>query len=265
MTPTWYDLLGVEPDASEAEIRAAWKAAIADLDPGDRRFRTLNEAAEVLLDDDKRAAYDATLTPEDEPAEDARGAATCGKQPRPSRPRLRRREEPPTRSRAATAGWSPPGCSRPWPCSSRPCSPSPATWSPSPPTTPIADSTSEAQAAAERAATTILAYDYRHLDEDQKAAGALMTPAYQKKYDALFSQIKENAPDVKAIVTVEVVASGIVRSEADRVQVLVFVNRPTLRADKTDPTIFRDQVVMTMEKSGDDWLVDDMVTNQLAG
>ena len=58
-----------------------------------------------------------------------------------------------------------------------------------------------------------------------------MTPAYQKKYDALFAQIAENAPDVKAIVTADVVASGIVRSGSDRVQVLVFVNRPTLRAD----------------------------------
>ena len=68
MTPTWYDLLGVEPDASADEIRAAWKTAIADLDPGDRRFRALNEAAEVLLDKDRRAAYDATLAPE-EPVE----------------------------------------------------------------------------------------------------------------------------------------------------------------------------------------------------
>ncbi|MBB3087685.1 J domain-containing protein [Nocardioides albus] len=60
-SPTWYDLLDVEPDASTAEIRAAWKAAIADLDPTDRRFRTLNEAAAVLLDEEKRAAYDADL------------------------------------------------------------------------------------------------------------------------------------------------------------------------------------------------------------
>jgi Mce-associated membrane protein len=129
----------------------------------------------------------------------------------------------------------------------------------------IATATSDAQAAAEQSAATILAYDYRHLDEDQKAAGALMTPAYQKKYDALFAQIAANAPEVKAIVTADVVASGIVRSGSDRVQVLVFVNRPTLRADKTEPTVFRDQVVMTMEKSGDDWLVDNMDTNQLAG
>ena len=64
VTPTWYDLLGVEPGRRRpTRSAAAWKAAIADLDPGDRRFRTLNEAAEVLLDPDRRAAYDATLAP----------------------------------------------------------------------------------------------------------------------------------------------------------------------------------------------------------
>lgn len=60
--PTWYDLLDVEPTASTQEIRAAWKAAVGDLDPTDRRFRTLSEAAAVLLDTDRRAAYDAELT-----------------------------------------------------------------------------------------------------------------------------------------------------------------------------------------------------------
>ena len=60
------------------------------------------------------------------------------------------------------------------------------------------------------------------------------------------------------------VASGIVRSGEDRVQVLVFVNRPTTRADRPSTELYRDQVVMTMERSGDDWLVDDMDTNQLA-
>ena len=40
------------------------------------------------------------------------------------------------------------------------------------------------------------------------------------------------------------------------VQVLVFVNRPTTNAKTAEPTIFRDQVRMTMVKSGDEWLVD---------
>ncbi|MDX6373997.1 MAG: Mce-associated rane protein [Nocardioidaceae bacterium] len=265
MTPTWYDLLGVEPDASDAEIRAAWKVGIADLDPGDRKFRALNEAAEVLLDPDKRAAYDLEVAPDEtqrpvEPVETP-AAKAPDDTPDDATSDDADDEAAPAKARGTIPAWllaamailvailvAAAGYLVTQPSDNT-----------------IASSTSEAQGAAERAATTILAYDYRHLDDDQKAAGALMTPAYQKKYDALFSQIAANAPEVKAIVTVDVVASGIVRSGADRVQVLVFVNRPTLRADKTDPTVFRDQVVMTMEKSGGDWLVDDMDTNQLAG
>ncbi len=33
MTPSWYDVLGVEEDATAAEIRAAWQESVAGLDP----------------------------------------------------------------------------------------------------------------------------------------------------------------------------------------------------------------------------------------
>ena len=59
--PTWYDVLDVPRDASTDEVRAAWKDRIADLEPGDRRFDTLNRAAKVLLDPPAREAYDETL------------------------------------------------------------------------------------------------------------------------------------------------------------------------------------------------------------
>lgn len=69
-----YDVLDVDESASSDEIRAAWKSAIADLDPGDRRFRAFNDAAGVLLDADRRAAYDAELADqraaEEEPPQD---------------------------------------------------------------------------------------------------------------------------------------------------------------------------------------------------
>jgi Mce-associated membrane protein len=283
VTPTWYDLLGLDSDASADEIRAAWKAGIADLDPGDRKFRALNEAAEVLLDTDRRAAYDASLEPEaDTPTQEAPpltlsdGSGETEAQleaPDEAQPEQDSRttdqredaaEAAPDQEQRTTARLNVPA----WLLAAlavlvalllatagylvtQPSDDS------------IATATSDAQGAAERAATTILAYDYRHLDEDQTAAGALMTSAYKKKYDALFSQIAANAPDLKVSVTVQVVASGIVRSGDDRVQVLVFVNRPTTRADGTK--LYRDQVVMTMVKSGDDWLVDNMDTNQLAG
>lgn len=277
MTPTWYDLLGVEPDASDEEIRAAWKSAIADLDPGDRRFRTLNEAAAVLLDPQQRAAYDASLEPDEEepagppPVEAAETAVS-----EPIVPDVEDSTGPTADDAAVDAAVDIPVDAV------APRRTVPA-WLlaglavlvaamvaaagylvTQPSDDAIADSTSDAQGAAERAVVTILAYDYRTLDEDQAAAGELMTSDYKKDYDKLFEVIKENADAVKPVVTVEVVASGIVRSGEDRVQVLVFVNRPTTNANSAEPVASRDQVVMTMEKSGDRWLVDNLNTNQLA-
>ena len=80
-TPTWYDLLDVPPDASTDEVRAAWRQQIADLEPGDRRFDTLNRAASVLLDPDTRSAYDAGLEPavtEPAPVEPSTDGTTDG-------------------------------------------------------------------------------------------------------------------------------------------------------------------------------------------
>ena len=62
----YYEVLGVKKDATEAEIKSAFrkqaKSCHPDLHPGDKeaeaRFKELNEAAEVLSDPEKRAKYD---------------------------------------------------------------------------------------------------------------------------------------------------------------------------------------------------------------
>lgn len=62
----YYEVLGVEKNASESDIKSAFrkqaKSCHPDLHPGDKdaeaRFKELNEAAEVLSDPKKRAQYD---------------------------------------------------------------------------------------------------------------------------------------------------------------------------------------------------------------
>ncbi len=293
MTPTWYDLLGVEPDAPAEEIRVAWRSAIADLDPGDRRFRTLNEAAEVLLDADRRAAYDRTLEAEPAVAEPPLApapvlldkapadAASSAESPAPQgitdltseRDRARaeaKEQRARARQEREAARTTPRRVVPAWLLAALAVLTAAALVAAGylvsqPSDDAIATSTSEAQTAAERAASTLLAYGWQTMDEDQKAADALLTASYRKKFDQLFAVLKENQPSTKTDVKVDkIVASGIVRSGEDRVSVLVFLNRSRTNATSTEPVTYRDQVVMTMVKSDGDWLVDNMNTNQLA-
>lgn len=61
----YYDILGVKPEASEAEIKTAYRRLARKFHPdvskevgAEERFKTINEAYEALKDADRRAAYD---------------------------------------------------------------------------------------------------------------------------------------------------------------------------------------------------------------
>lgn len=262
MNPSLYDLLDVDQDASDAEIRAAWKAAIADLDPSDRRFRAYNQAAEVLLDADRRTTYDAELAAaappaEERPVEDSAPAEAADETAQA--PAVRKAGA--GRILPVVPAWllivvgvvtvALVGATA-------------YLWT-QPSSDSVEEATRTAQSAAERAVVPILSYDHRRLDQDQEAAHTYMTSGYREEYDKFFDGVvRENAPRTGTVVSVEVVGSGIVRSGSDRVEILVFVNRPTTNKQTTEPVIYKDQVTATMQKVGDDWLVDDLKTSPAA-
>ena len=270
-SPSWYDLLGVDQDASTDEIRAAWKTGIADLDPGDRRFRLMNQAAEVLLDEGERAAYDASLAPdpvteteteaETETEDTSPGLETGAGAPSSTAGGFEARElapQPASGQRRRVPGWVVAALGALALALVATCL---WAWQTRPPTDEqIAEATADAQAAAERGIVAIVSYDYRSLDDDQAEASSYMTDEFKKDYEALFELIRQNAPETKTILSTEVVSSSIVRSGDDRVQIFMFINNPTLRLDITEPEVQKNQVTVTMEKVGDEWLVDDLKT-----
>jgi Mce-associated membrane protein len=123
------------------------------------------------------------------------------------------------------------------------------------------EATRAAQAAAERAIVPVLSYGFETLEDDQARARGYLTSDYRVDYDQLFAVISENAPQTETTVEAEVVASGIVRSGVDRVDVLVFVDRPTTNKLTPEPETYRDQVTVTMQRVGEEWLVDNLVTS----
>ena len=219
MIANFYDLLDVAPDATEAEIRAAWRSAIADLDPADRRFRVYNQAAEVLLDPQRRRAYDAQLAASTE-AERARRRAA-------SRRRAARRRPTAAAPRRPAPGAA--ATSRPRPRAARRTRRAVPTWALAvlaavtavavaasawlwfavPSDASVEESARAARSAAERAVVPILSYNALHLDEDRRPRRRYMTSDYREKsYDKMFAVIEQNAPGTKTIVRTDVIRVG---------------------------------------------------------
>lgn len=86
---TLYDVLGVRPTATTAEIRAAYLVSARTAHPdvagagGEDRMRDVNAAWSVLGDDEARRLYDLTLTA---PGPGSTAGAASPSNPSPSRP-----------------------------------------------------------------------------------------------------------------------------------------------------------------------------------
>jgi Mce-associated membrane protein len=244
MSAPWYDVLDVEPTATVDEIRAAWRRAVAELDPTDRRFRAYNQAAEVLLDPARRAAYDAELAaepgPSVEPVETTDDETTTD----------RRLPVVPGWVLVAMAGLVAAALVIAGVLVSKPSDAA------------VEDDTQAAQAAAERAIVPLLSYDARHLDQSAAAAEPYLTSHEKAEYDKLFAVVRQNAPRTGTVIQAKYLASGIVRSGTDEVDVLVFVDQATRNKQHPKvPVVYKNQVLVTMAKVGGQWLVDDLHTN----
>ena len=286
MEPTLYDVLGVSRDASPDRIRAAWRETADDIEPGEgsaQRFRRVNEAAEVLLDPERRTAYDATL--EDE--------GPAGVVPGPPMPGASSAAAPvgstatasdDTREPAPTAG---PASAVPAASSTRE-SLSGRTVALLAGLAVLAviavllgawfgtqgwqayqqdqraeryqEALDTAPAAAENAAAAVLSYDHRSLDADRDAAAQFLTDGYREDYVDTFDKlVAESATETKATVEAEVLASAPMNSATDRpdrVPVLVFVNQTTTSSASTEPRVALNRVQLDMVEVDGTWLVD---------
>jgi Mce-associated membrane protein len=294
-SPTWYDLLDVEPDAATDDIRAAWKSAIADLDPTDRRFRTLNEAAAVLLDADKRAAYDAELAAleetavedeavEEEPVEaetaedvpDSPGAVEGETDAETKESGGRTLPMLPTWGLIAAgvlavaavvaAGVVFFGQEKVETVSNNNVTTSTVEGAVGKQISRnhkllVEEQGAEALQAAKKAVVPLLSYDYSKMDESKSKAHDVMTKDYREDYDRLFAVLVDNVPETKTVVkTLAPVDAGVIRVSEDTVQILVLVDRQVTNAQRSTPIGYQEYAMLTMAKVGDEWLVDKVET-----
>ena len=284
MTLSLYDVLDVEPTASPEEIRAAWKSAIADLDPGDRRFRAYNQAAEVLLDPERRSDYDSELAGTAESVEPEAVEPEAPIEPEPVVP-AEPEPKPDPEPVAAPESVAEPGPEpepEPVPEDQPPAI---ATWllaavgvvaaavlattlvlwftvdrDAEPSSAETEKNAGEALAAAEQAAAPVLSYDYRTFDEGLVDAQSYMTTDYRAEHSELMSDLRSDILKQKLIVEAQLQGSGIVRVTGDRADILVLINQVTQKADTKDFVLPVWATLQMVEEDGT-WRVDS-ITNE---
>lgn len=292
MSPNLYDLLDVDETATPEEIRAAWRGAIADLEPTDRRFRAYNDAAAVLLDPEKRAAYDAELAaareadevdveePDAEEAEHAEeadaepvagGAASAEAEPdAPSDDRpVAVRNPPATGTLVALGGiaflslvlmiwlFTLPGARGALPWVDGPASPQERREQ----AADLADTAASAEDAAGEVIRPVLSYDYRTLDEDLAEAVAHMTDGYAEQHRGLFEEVRKEATRQRIVVSASVAGTAVaqVAEDGDLAKVVVFVDQDVRKAG-AEPVVLRMWATATLVREDGEWLLDDLCT-----
>ncbi|WP_435769978.1 hypothetical protein [Nocardioides sp. SYSU DS0651] len=291
MSLNLYDLLDVEETASAAEIRSAWKAAIADLDPTDRRFRAYNDAAGVLLDPGRREQYDAELaaaraaeSPEadDAPADDAGTAgesrASTESEPAADEPKADEPEadEPATDEPEADE-----------PATDEPAADDPAS---APPrwallaaavgaavalvvavallvqtaggasAQEIAERNSRqqraavtAEAAAEAMVAPVLSYSYKTMAADLDRIREYMTEEAGEKRAAIWPELTQEAEAQRVVVDATPVGTALTRisSDGDRATVLVFLDQEVTKRGE-DPFVLKMWATLSLVRAPGD-------------
>ena len=110
--------------------------------------------------------------------------------------------------------------------------------------------------AASRAATLILSYDYRKLDQNFAAARETLAPEFAEKFDQTTKVVGQGATQTKATVEADVREAAVSSSGENVVTVLLFVNQTTTSTiTKGKPRVDLNRARFVMIRSDDKWLV----------
>ncbi|WGX95977.1 hypothetical protein [Nocardioides sp. L-11A] len=273
MSTNLYDLLDVEESASADEIRAAWKVAIADLDPTERRFRAYSDAAGVLLDQDRRAAYDAELA-----AERAAETAAAADEPAPADPadaEPARAEPAPAEPAPAAAGRRAPGTvalvaagvaavlavGLAVTLALLPGARGEASAKEVAESNLRFERTSvEVEGAAERIVAPAFSYGYQTMDADLERVTQYLTPALAAKQTKLWPELTEEATKQKIVV--EAAADGValtrLSDDGRLASVVVFIRQDSVRDGGERSTLRMWATLQLVRDSGSEqgWLLD---------
>jgi Mce-associated membrane protein len=112
--------------------------------------------------------------------------------------------------------------------------------------------------AADHAVSTVLSYDYRHLQEGINASRGLLTGSARKQFADLARPLQTTAPRLQAQVTARVHAAAVLSMHPSSARVLLFVDQRSTSKNLTSPRVDQSRIAVTLVSRGGRWLVDDL-------
>lgn len=285
-----YDVLGIRADASQGQIHKAWRKRTKAAGPGTPEFAAINDAAELLLDAERRASYDAEMVALQEAqatdaadlaadSDDEPPASDAGVSPETSQRRSLRQRVRKTfvgwNGTAAVAGilavmaivvavWQ----GLDYTSASKAGGPGTGAV----PAANFARPQADQQAALSAVKTglpAVLSYSYDQMQADQANAERFLTPAARPGLAASYQRLINGgtvpgcksalAPIAtrKTVVAAAVVSAGIVSVSADAAQIGAFVNQTTAVAGQAAVTT-QNRVLVNLKRVNGAWLIDTM-------
>jgi Mce-associated membrane protein len=113
----------------------------------------------------------------------------------------------------------------------------------------------QALATAGPAAKAIFSYDYRSFDASVANGRAFVTGPFADEYAETTSTLKSTAVSEQAVVLAEVSASGVVRADPERVELLVYLNQYRRNVNTDGEKVDQNRVVLELRPVGGDWKV----------
>ncbi|KRC64802.1 hypothetical protein ASE12_08470 [Aeromicrobium sp. Root236] len=124
------------------------------------------------------------------------------------------------------------------------------------------DAREQATAAAASAVETVFTYKYNALDKHLSSSTALMTPSFAKtfkKYEpALQEAAQQRSVQMQSVVGDAAALPCGDECSTTKMDVLVFYDQARLTSDSKTPSVFSNRASVSMVKTDDGWLVDDI-------
>ncbi len=104
----------------------------------------------------------------------------------------------------------------------------------------------------------VFSYDFARLDDNERAAAAVITGQFARDYPQQFAKVRELAPGQQAVVVASVPALAVKVLDGDRAIVVVFIDQQANRGGQARPLVAAGRLSVTAQRVGGGWRIADV-------